>query len=635
MFGKRTAGVATLVAATLAVAYGQTDWPVYGHDPGGMRFSPLTQISTKNVTSLQRVWTYHTKVGEVSAPPHGDMGQPCQNCHGDARRGSPVYEATPLIIGDVMYLPTVYSRIVALQPETGRALWETKTRHPLYSRGLAYWPGDTRTAPRLLLGTNDGWLLALDAKTGSLVKDFADNGELDLRAGVSEVPGMYAVTSPVVVYRDLVITGSRVPESPGRGPMGDVRAWNVRTGKLAWRFHSVPQPGEPNHEAWPGDTWKNRTGVNVWTIFTVDAQRGIVYLPFGQAAYDYYGGDRQGSNLYGDSLVALEAASGKMLWYRQFVHHDLWDYDLPAAPALIDVTRGGQTIPALVQVTKQGLVFFLNRLTGEAIYPIEERPVPKSTVPGEESWPTQAFPVKPPPLSRQTFSRDEIATVTPEHQKYCQDLLDKIKVLPQQPFTPLGTELSVYFPGSIGGANWGGVSYDPSLGYVFVNTFNVGAIGQLIKQPDGSKNAYQRNSPLGPVGRFWDPEKLWPCHQPPWGELTAINANTGDIAWKVTLGVVDELEARGVHNTGALNLGGSIATAGGLLFIGATSDSRFRAFDTRTGKELWVTRIDATSHATPVTYLGKDGKQYVVIATGGTGYFNKSTADSVIAFALP
>jgi membrane-bound PQQ-dependent dehydrogenase (glucose/quinate/shikimate family) len=605
-----------LQAALAAVLRAQTDWPVYGHDDGGMRYSPLNQIKPANVSKLQRVWTYHT--GELS----------------------PVaFETTPLMTGSTLYLSTPASRVIALDPETGRELWKYdaanargKIKYHAH-RGVAYWPGDRLTGPRIFFGTLDGRLIALNANTGKPVPGFGKEGTVNLRAGVADKfpDSAYAVTSPPAIYGDLVITGALVPESPGRGPRGDVRAWDLRSGKLVWQFQTVPQPGEPGHETWEGDSWKDRTGANVWSMMTVDATRGMVFLPIGSPAYDFYGGDRKGQNLYGNSLVALEARTGKLLWHYQFVHHDVWDYDPPAPPALITVHRDGRDIPAVVEVTKMGLVFILDRLTGKPIYPVEEQPAPKSDVPGESTWPTQPIPLKPSPLSRSSMTRDDISDVTPESHRFCTELFDQLHSHGR--YTPLGLKPTLVFPGTLGGATWSGVSFDPALGYIFVNTNEIGAVGWMAEQPKGSPIRYKRVSSSGEYARFWD-SNLWPCQKPPWGLLHAIDVNSGDIAWRVPLGITEQLEAKGIHNTGAPNIGGSIATAGGLVFIAATNDSRFRAFESRTGKELWTARIDSSGHATPITYQGRDGRQYVVIAAGGGGYFGSRPADALIAFSL-
>ncbi len=621
----RIAGIVTcLVFAVGALA--QSDWPVYGHDAGGQRFSPLRQINIGNVSHLQQAWTYHT--GE-KPPVSGPRGQ-----------RQTAFETTPLAIDGVLYLSTPANRIVALDAATGRELWkfdpqansngELKYRA---HRGVAYWPGAKNMPPRILFGTLDGRLIALNAQTGVKVAGFGREGEVDLRAGVADKfpDAVYAETSPPAIWKDLAITGAEVPESPGRGPRGDVRAWDVRTGKLAWIFHTVPEDGEAGADTWEGDGRKDRTGVNVWTMITVDAQRGLVFLAIGSPAFDFYGGDRKGAGLYGNCLTALDARTGKVVWHYQLVHHDIWDYDPPAAPVLATVHREGREIPAVIQVTKMGLVFVLDRRDGKPLFPVEERPTPKSDVPGEASWPTQPIPVKPLPLSRSSMTADDVTDVTPEAHATCAAMFAQLENNGR--YTPYGTRPTVVFPGTLGGATWSGMSFDPELGYMYVNTNEIGAIGQMVKQPDGSATAYRRGSPTGEYARFWD-ANLWPCQKPPWGLLTAINVNTGDVAWRVPLGVTDELERRGVHHTGAPNIGGSIVTAGQLVFVAATNDSRFRAFDARTGRELWSAMLDASGHATPATYLGKDGKQYVVIAAGGGGFFGSKPGDSLTAFRL-
>ena len=633
--GIRVLHVLVLATVSTPLLCGQTDWPVYGHDAGGERFSSLAQINTKNVARLQRAWTYHMRPAATSA------SESSRSLHHASRRSARprASESTPLVVNGVLYSSTAYGQVVALEPETGHEIWSYTVQGSTPSkRGVSYWPGDKRSPARILFGTADGRLIALNANTGKAVPGFGNEGIVQLRAGEGdEYPNnQYGLESPPTIYRDLVITGSNVQETPSKGPHGDVRAWDVRSGRLLWTFHTVPRPGEPGHDAWQDDSWKNRSGANVWGGMTIDIQQGILFLPIGSPSYDFYGADRKGNNLYGDSLVALNASTGKLLWYFQFVHHDIWDYDPAAPPALVDVHKNGQTIPAVVEVTKMGLVFILDRRNGKPIFGVEERPVPKSDVPGEASSPTQPFPLKPPPLSRMSFRADEVAAVAREHQAFCTQLLNESGGTHNDgAFTPYGSKMTVVFPGTLGGANWGGASFNRKLGYLFVNTQNIGSIGQVAKQPEGSRTEYARTSPQGPYGRFWDSKNFWPCQQPPWGELSAVNVNTGEIAWKVPLGVVDELEAKGVHNTGTLNLGGSIATSGGLVFIGATNDSRFRAFDARTGKELWVTKIDASAHTTPITYRGKDGKQYVVVTANGGNVFNHDSADSLIAFSLP
>jgi quinoprotein glucose dehydrogenase len=613
-----------LLAASLAA---QTDWPVYGHDPGGMRYSPLKQINAGNVARLHRAWTYHT-------------GEQLERISPESSARAIAFETTPLVIGNVMYLSTPANRIIALNPETGREIWKYDSQPKPHGelkhhahRGVAYWQGGAGTPARIFFGTMDGRLIALNAATGQPTPGFGNEGAVNLRAGVADKfpNSAYGVTSPPAIFGDLVITGAEVQERPGEGPRGDIRAWDARSGKLVWQFHSVPLPGEPGHETWDGDSWKDRSGVNAWSIMTVDTGRGMIFLPIGSPSYDFYGGDRKGRNLYGNSLVALDARNGKVIWHFQLVHHDVWDYDPPAPPALITVHRNGRDIPAVVQVTKMGLVFILDRVTGEPIFPIEEQPVPKSDVPGESTWSTQPIPVKPPPLSRSSMTRDEVSDVTPESHRYCLELFDQLHNNGR--YTPYGLKPTLVFPGTLGGATWSGVSFNPSLGYIFVNTNEGGAVGWMEEQPKDSPVRYKRTSAQGEYARFWD-KNMWPCQKPPWGLLNAIDVNTGDIAWRVPLGITEALDAKGIHNTGAPNIGGSIATAGGLVFIAATNDSRFRAFDAKTGKELWTARIDGSGHATPITYSGRNGRQYVVIAAGGGGYFGSPAADALVAFAL-
>jgi quinate dehydrogenase (quinone) len=619
------------------LAFGQSspsaahyEWRSYGNDPGGMRYSSLNQINRSNVAQLQRAWTYHT--GEIA------LGL------GETRSRVTAFQNTPLVVDGVLYLSTPSNRVIALDAETGTELWQfdpqagTGRRRFQSHRGVAYWEGPSKEGKekRILFGTFDARLIALNAATGKPCPDFGLAGAIDLRKGMADnwESSSYGVTSPPAIYKNLVIIGAQAPESPSRGPSGDVRAFDVRTGKLAWRFHTIPRPGEPGHHTWEGNSWQDRTGVNVWSIMTVDLERGMIFLPIGSAAYDFYGADRKGQNLYANSLVALNAATGKVIWHYQMVHHDIWDYDLPAHPNLITVRHNSREIPAVAQVTKMGLVFVLDRRTGKPLFPVEEMIVPQSKVPGEATWATQPFPVKPPALARhKPLIREEISKVTPESNKYCTELFNQ--VVSGGMYTPIGLELTLWFPGTLGGATWSGASFDPMTGYLYVNVNEIGAVGAMEPQGAGAQTAYRRSSQWGAYARFWD-QNEYPCQQPPWGTLNAVNLNTGEIAWRVPLGVVDELAAKSVPQTGTPNLGGSIVTAGGLVFIGGSNDSRFRAFDAQTGKELWTGRLDASGHATPITFQSKkSGRQFVVIAAGGGGYFSKTYADALVAFALP
>ncbi len=604
-----------------------TDWPTYGHDPGGQRFSPLAQITPANVASLRVAWTYHMR--------------PAATTDGGGRfTGS---ELTPLVVDGLMFVTTPYRRVLALDPDTGSEVWAYEVPGPGQPslRGVEYWPG-TRTIPaRILFGTRDGRLIALDARSGKPASGFGINGVVDLKTpsvmGENDAQGSasypsYGLTSPPIVYRNVVITGSATQEFPPRGVSGAVRGWDVVTGKPLWTFHSVPLAGQAGYETWEGDSARGRSGANVWGFMTVDAERGIAYLPIGAPAWDRYGGDRKGANLFSTSLVAVEALTGKYLWHFQVVHHDIWDNDLQAPPVLFDVRKQGRTIPAVAIVSKNGLLFVLDRRSGEPIHPVEERAVPASDVPDEQTWPTQPFPVRPPPLARKSFAMDELATLTPQLQAFCENFVTKNRMRAGGPYLPVGYNVvTINFPGLQGGANWGGASFDPTRGYLFVNTLDMGQVTSLIDSVDGPLPVVR-----GPVsGRFYEPSSRLMCQQPPWGRLTAVDVNTGEIAWQSVLGISDNLPAD-IQRTGRPNVGGSIATAGGVVFIGATDDDRFRAFDAADGRELWTAQLDASAHATPITYLGKSGRQFVVVtATGGSFLGSPISGDAIVAFALP
>jgi glucose dehydrogenase len=611
---KRLLPAVALTAIGAAALLGQSDWPGYSRDSSGDRFSTLTQVNTKNVSKLKPVWQYGIDTTPVNP---------------SARGGIASTEAVPIMVGGVLFTPTAAHTIVALEPETGKELWKHelgRTGAPL--RGVTYWAGDADNPPEILAGTSDGHLIALNAKTGNLVPGFGDEGSVNLRLGVADKfpSAPYHMSSPGAIFKNIIVTGAQGQEENPDGPAMDVRGWDLRNGKLLWTFHTLPHPGDPGYETWPKDNWISGGSPANWGAMTIDQQRGLAFIPIGQPASQYYGGARHGNNLFSSSIVALDVNTGKLRWYFQLTHHDLWDYDAEAAPALIDVVHNGKKIPAVVAISKISLMFFLDRETGKPIYPVEERPVPQSDIPGEETSKTQPFPLKPPPLARLGIKSDEIFTGEPEHEKYCRDLVEKIGGIHNLgAYTPNSDkEIRVVFPGQQGGANYGGVSVDPKMGYVFVNTRDVGGMGRMDKQPETDVVAYRRSSPLGRgtfFARFWDPATQLPCQPTPWAQLYAVNANTGDIAWHVPLGTSDELEAKGVHNTGMFGQGGSIATAGGLVFIAGTIDKRFRAFESKTGKLLWETKLDASGQTNPMTYMGKDGKQYVVITSSGLNAF--------------
>ncbi|MFM1887292.1 MAG: hypothetical protein RL026_2449 [Pseudomonadota bacterium] len=645
---------ALLPQSALAAAGDGGDWPTYGHDAGGQRHSPLTQITVDNVATLQPAWTYRMRPANTAAPAvsqadaaqrvaEGVAPQPPAAGPPGRRRANSRFsqsQATPLVVGGRMFLSTPYSRVVALEPETGKELWVYAVPGPGQPslRGVEYWPGDAKHAPRILFGTRDGRLIALDAATGKLASGFGKDGILDLKTpglvgDMADRPGAanYGMTSPPLIWRDLVITGAAVQENPPLGLPGDVRAWDVRTGELRWTFHTVPRPGETGHDSWGSESWKQRSGVNVWGFMTVDAGRGLVYLPVAAPAWDRYGGDRPGNNLFGTSIVALDARTGKRRWHFQVVHHDIWDFDTQAPPVLFEWRQGRRTVPAVGIVGKTGYLYVLDRRNGRPLHPIIETPVPASDVPGEQASPTQPLPLRPAPYARTSFSMADLATVTPELAQHCRQWIESLDMRMGGPFLPVGHKIpTINFPGRLGGANWGGASYNPQLGLLFVNSSDFGHVEQLGQREDGSwTNA-------GPAtGRFMEREKRWPCQQPPWGTLTAIDPHKGEILWRKPLGRTDNLPDE-LADTGRPNIGGSISTAAGLVFVGATDDARLRAFDARSGEILWTHKLEASAHATPITYLGRDGRQYVaIVATGGSFLDSPLASDGLFVFALP
>lgn len=677
-------------AATAAQEADAKEWPTFGHDSGGMRYSPLTQINTKNVADLAVAWVYHMKPDGYTAPvARGRGGRAGEGGFGAAiGRGTPaargdseaangrggdavaaqaaqegvrgfgragtgflISEDTPLIVKGVMYVGTPYGRVTALDPAMGKEIWSYKlpTGEPA-TRGVEYFPGDRQTPPLIVVGTSDAKLFTLDAETGELNKAFGADGivNLDTPEITHNLPNASdGLSSPAVMFQNLIIVGGRTTENGGPGPAGDVRAFDIHDGKLVWTFHSIPQPGETNYGGWTGDSAKDRSGVNVWGLMTVDAKRGIVYLPFGAPSGDAFGGDRPGNNLYGSSIVAVDARTGKYIWHFQLVHHDIWDFDAETPPVLMDVKHNGKVIPAVAVIAKDSLLYLLDRTNGKPIYGVEERPVPQSNVPLEKTSPTQPFPVKPPPLARQTMTIDDIATVTPELEAACKKLVEENHLQLGGPFLPVTYgHVRVNFPSEIGGVNWPGGAFNPALGYFFINVQDLGQMqgytdprgGALSPNVVGTNELTGRSgtySSLQPGGRFKDNTLNMPCQQPPWGELLAVNVNTGDIAWRVPLGITDSLP-QGKQNTGRPGIGGPIATAGGLVFVGATDDNRFRAFDAKTGKELWSYKLDAAAGSVPSTYQGKDGRQYVVVTSTGNPFAAEpATSDAITAFALP
>jgi quinoprotein glucose dehydrogenase len=683
----------------------EREWRTHGGNPGHTQYSPLDQIDTANVHRLRVAWTYHA---------------------GDARDdGRSQIQCNPIVVDGVLYATTPRVETVALDAATGREIWRfdpyevgTETL-PVWlgvNRGVAYWgEGDDRR----ILVTAGHRLFALDARNGRPVSTFAEAGNVDLREGLGRDPAGLSVvaTTPGAIYRDLLILGSRVPEGPGPSAPGHIRAYDVRTGAIRWTFRTIPHPGEAGSETWPDGAWKDAGGANAWSGISVDHDRGLVFVPTGSPSWDFWGGDRHGANLFGNCLLALRAATGERVWHFQTVHHDLWDRDLPQAPVLVTVRRDGREVDAVAQATKSGHVFVFDRETGEPLFPIEERPYPASDLEGEQTWPTQPLPVKPPPFARQILTEDGLTDLSAEARAAVRERFRRVRSDGQ--FVPPSTQGTIIYPGFDGGAEWGGSAFDPQTRLLYVNSNEMAWILEMLELPPpgegdlplgarlyaqhcavchgidkkgdtqgqyppiddiegrltrkdlralleegrgvmpafpflspaqeealaahtlgepepaySTKEAAEAGRPYTHLGynRFLDPDG-YPAVKPPWGTLNAIDLDAGEIRWTVALGELPELTKRGVPRTGTENYGGPVVTAGGLVFIGATKDERFRAFDKRTGEVLWETSLPAGGYATPATYE-VNGKQYVVIAAGG-GKMGTKSGDAYVAFALP
>jgi len=635
--------------AASATSADRTDWPTYGQDQGGQRFSTLDQINTDNVANLEVAWVYHMKPADDpdAADDAAEQAQATAEGLGPNRPQRNMLRAsqtTPLVVNDVMYFATPWGKVVAADPTSGEEIWVHELPEDVTParRGIEYWPGENGEGATVFVGTESGTLVAISAETGVPVASFAEAGTLDMVTPDILNPDYpsryggrgYRDTTPDLVFKNLIITAAANGERPPRGARGDVRAWDTRTGELVWQYKPVPENGGPGFDTWAEGSLEWRRGVCIWGFMTVDIENEILYLPFGTPAWDRYGGDRHGKNEPATSLVAVNANTGEYLWHFQTVHHDIWDYDLSAPPTIFDVHKDGETIPAVAVITKGSLLFILNRITGEPIFGVEERPVPVSNVPGEESWPTQPFPLLPPPLGRISFSLDEVARITPEHTEACLEWIEENDMQMGGPYLPPGyNRTTIMFPSFIGGSNYHGVTFNPQTRYLYANISGFGQVYSLVDAE--SEDAALPVQSGRPGGRFFQPGTRLPCNEPPWGELVAINVDTGEIAWKSLLGITDELP-EGLQRTGRPSIGGAITTAGGLVLIGATDDSRFRAFDAASGEMLWETRMEASAQATPITYLGSDGRQYVVVtATGGTFLRSPVTSDAIIAWALP
>jgi quinoprotein glucose dehydrogenase len=683
------------------------DWPEYLGNAAKSHYSTLDQINTQNVAQLQVAWTYQTE------------GM-------DTVNNQTQIQCNPIIVNGILYATSPRLDVFALEASTGKELWKFsaadfwggKNAWAGTNRGVTYWKSDTEDDERILFAAGS-YLFAVDAKSGKPIQSFGDSGRVDMRKDLDYDKEDFFIVSntPGIVYKDLLIMGMRLSETADAAP-GHVRAYNIRTGKREWIFHTIPHPGEFGYDTWEDkESWKKIGGANVWTGMAIDRERGIVFVPTGSAAFDFYGGNRKGANLFSNCLLALDAKTGKRIWHFQTVHHDIWDRDLPSPPNLVTVTHDGKRIDAVAQTTKSGFVFLFERETGKPLFPIEERPMQASDLPGETAWPTQPIPTKPLPFARQAFTESDVNPYSSQKDS----ILAKLKtVRTGANFIPPSKQGTVIFPGFDGGAEWGGPAADAD-GVLYVNSNEMPWILQMIdipladntdphsdakrlyasnctschginrqgngvypsltdvkkrrteayalnllktgkgfmpaftslkeserqalvnflfdktpaqKEPGSSVNMRTLGIPYTITGynRFVDKDK-YPAIKPPWGTLNAIDLNTGEYLWKIPLGEYSALTAKGIPQTGTENYGGPVVTAGGILFIAATKDEKFRAFDKKTGKLLWETQLPAGGYATPSTYA-VNGKQYVVIACGG-GKMGTKSGNRYVAFALP
>jgi quinoprotein glucose dehydrogenase len=629
---------------TGASAQKETDWPSYGNDPGGMRYSSLMQINRDNVAKLKVSWTFHT--GDIS-----------DGKDGRKRSG---FETTPILVDGTLFLTTPFNRVIALDPTTGRQRWAYDPKidqtldygDGLINRGVSTWLDPTRNSKepckrRIYEATLDARLVALDALTGVPCSDFGVQGQINLRdvpaylnanMGESNL-GWYHMTSPPAVIDDIVVVGSAIDDNVRADmPSGVVRAFDARTGALRWKWDPIPIDSPRIGKA--GALRQDTGAANAWSVMAVDPERHLVFVPTGSASPDYFGGLRPGDNRWANSIVALHAASGKMAWGFQLVHHDLWDYDTASPPLLASIMHDGRRTPAVIQGNKTGFLYVLNRDTGKPLFPVEERPVPRSNIPGEFASPTQPFPLAPPPLAPQSLLAADAWGANDSDREFCRNTIARLRS--EGIFTPPSVQGTLAAPGNLGGMNWSGYAYDPRLSLLVVNTNNIVARVRLIPrdkvQTDTEDGNYgpQRGTPYASLRRFIQASSDLPCSKPPWGMLTAVDMIHGTIRWQIPLGSMAEFGGRhGMVPEGSISLGGPIVTAAGLVFIAGTTDADIRAFDTQTGDLLWQQQLPASGNATPMTYeVG--GKQYVVIAAGGhQGISEESLGDSVVAFALP
>jgi quinoprotein glucose dehydrogenase len=621
----------------------ESDWPAYGLDPGGSRYSPLSQINRGNVGQLKIAWTYRTGAADVKA----------------VFAKQTAFEATPILVDGLLFLSTPYNRVIALDPATGTEKWTYDPQIKLdrsysekTSRGVSTWPAPNdkrKVARRIFAGTLDARLIALDAATGKPCADFGENGQVDLTRDVRMVErGNYQVTSPPAVIGDAIIVGSAIGDNRGvELERGVVRAYDARTGKLLWSWDPIPKnANDPARKTWDGESADRTGAANAWSIISTDAELGLVFVPTSSPSPDFYGGERKGDNRYANSVVALRAGTGAVVWHFQVVHHDLWDYDVASQPMLINLKRNGRDVPAVAVGTKMGMIFVLDRRSGKPIFPVEERPVPQTTVKGEQTSATQPFPTLPRPLVPHRFKPEDAWGLTDKDRDACREKIASLRS--EGVYTPPSLEGTVAIPGNGGGMNWSGMSFDPVRQLLITNTNNLPFLVKLIPREE-----YNAMRETGAVNRFKGefgrqtgaPYAMYremllspggtPCIAPPWGKLTAVDLKTGEIRWDAPLGRIPQLALFPRSSEfGSPNLGGSTVTAGGLVFIAAAMDDKLRAFDVETGKVIWEGQLPASAQAAPMTY-SVNGRQFVVICAGGHGNLGTKKGDHVVAFTLP
>jgi glucose dehydrogenase len=614
-----------------------TTWSEYGGASDSMQYSALTQITKANVSRLEQAWFF----------PVPD------------KKGN--FGFNPIVVDGVMYLLGPSNAIVAVDARSGKQLWAHVVEDGTPgNRGITYWESKDRAERRLIFGAG-GTLREIDARTGEPIKTFGTNGRVDMRAGPVRPLGGPSAT-PGRVFENLFITGSQTGEAYGSTP-GDLRAFDVVTGSLVWTFHTIPYPGEYGYDTWPETAWKWAGGVNTWGEISIDERRGIAYFPLGSPTHDLFGGDRKGANLFGNSLVALDARTGKRLWHFQTVHHDLWDYDLTTAPKLLTVRHNGAATDVVAQATKFGLLYVFDRVTGTPLWPVEERPVPKSDVPGEESWPTQPFPTNPPPYARLKFSIDDINPhLDDAEQERLRGVLTRARN--EGVFTPQTlTRDQISIPGELGGSNWAGTAADPTTGTLYVRTADQPAIHRLREYAANAATSTGSAPPPGPprpplpeiagltrysapLGQMFRARNGLPAISPPWSEIVAYDLNAGTIKWRAPLGSVRALVEKGITNTGnaqRVHRNGAVVTAGGLIFIGTNADGTVRALDKDTGNVLWERQLDANPEGMAAVFEA-GGREYVVFCASSYEsvpeddiaiFKGRSEAQGYYVFALP